>query len=299
MICPECGKKSFKRDVCTNCGTVFEIRPFYEEKMDDGFEHDYLRKIQLNENIYNEYTDSLAPDFEYRHEYPKWGGGPELNRALKRQKKKRKKTNQYYYNRDYMEICRICSYLQLPSIIRKEALNIRFQIEKKNDLFFRKKFDYKIAACVKLACKIHGFPYNNKELLELIKGEPIIKRLNREYINLQKELNIYISRFPEHPLYISYICRKLDFSFEFETKCYLEYKKIKKFFESQYSLNGYILALIYLLGKQEYGTILADLENFGVSNTTISARSNEIRKLWGVIHERKKLPVLQKEAATA
>ncbi|MFX0070701.1 MAG: hypothetical protein ACFFAO_06385 [Candidatus Hermodarchaeota archaeon] len=292
--CPYCKKDSYKSDVCTECGVVFQDRLLVNES-------EYIKKKKgedLTKPLYNEFFSPLSPDFEYRHKYPRWSKNSELNRALKRQKLKWNKSKDYFYKRDHTEINRICAYLQLPSVIRNEALNIRLQIDKIEENYFKRRNKYKLTACVRLACKIHDYPIDIKELVQLIngfppinnedlrmKGNPYKRTMDKEYMGLQEKLKIFIDPFPKNTSLISYACKRLGLNQDIETECYNEYDNIKIQFKSQYSLKGYVLALIYLICKKEKVKIrLTDLEEgFGVSRTTISSRIDDIEYIWNWI----------------
>jgi len=72
------------------------------------------------------------------------------------------------------------------------------------------------------------------------------------------------------------------------------YQHYKRFFKTQYSLKGYILALIYLRLRKDYKIRLTDLEEkSGVSRTTISARVRELERLWENIQESVKANVVK------
>lgn len=258
----------------------------------------------MPEPLYSEFFSPLSPDIEYRHKYAKNAQNPELNRALKRQKKKNRKSEIEFYNRDHIEINRICSSLQLSRKVRNEALNIRKQVGKIEDIK-TKNYHVRCIACIKLACKIHDFPVSYRELIQLtngngtngkitVKGNSFKKEIDKELLNLLRKLKLNIPRFPDSPHYIPYICDKLGLDIKAEMKILELYQHYKRFFKTQYSLKGYILALIYLRLRKDYKIRLTDLEEkSGVSRTTISARVRELERLWENIQESVKANVVK------
>lgn len=285
--CIECEKESKNGNVCTNCGLVTIDRPL------DSRPDRIIRKDRdgKTDKILDTIRDPLSPDIQYLHQYAKSAKNVELNRALYRQRRKVKKDSAFYYMRSYEDIKRICSFLRLTTIIRNEALNIRLQLEKLGFDEFKKKAGYKHAACVKLACMIHDYPFDEKELIQStriyhiikkdekdkMKGNIVKKTVDRAFRKFRNDLKIKLE-IPDVPRFISFVCNILELPQSFESEIYQKYASLKRFFESQYSLKGYILAIIYLFGKK-YDIKIADLEKkFGISSTTLLARRKEL--LW-------------------
>jgi len=289
MYCPYCGKDSWKDDVCTECGVVFYMSELISI---DTSTNNNLNRDNESLPTYNEYFNDLSPDIEYRHKYSKFAKGMDLNRALKLQKKTRKeKPESFYYKKDYTEIGRICGALRLSNNVRYEALNLRKQVGNLMEKYFRRNNLYKCIACVKLACRIHDFPINERELISLtngysgtknLKGNKYKKIIDREYRELLDITKIRIKRYPKSPNYIPYICNKMGLSPSCEVDIRKQYQLHHKKINKNFGLEGYILAIIYLLYKKEKKIILTDLEGVsGVSRTTITSRVREVKK-WGL-----------------
>jgi transcription initiation factor TFIIIB Brf1 subunit/transcription initiation factor TFIIB len=257
--------------------------PIFEQKKIDKKERD------TPEPLYNEFFSPLSPDMEYRHIYALKANNQELNRALWRQKMKYRKTEDYFYNKDHTEIGRICAALQLPFIVRQEAFNLRLQIGKSNLGYFKKKNALRCIAIVKLACKIRDCPIDEKDLISLTKtyikedvkinlrNDETKRKVDKEYVELRKKVpDLKFPPIPDHPQFIAYACDKLGLDQKFETQVYKVYSKIKKSFRPEYSLKGYILALIYLLDTKRR-VKFKDLEKgFNISSATLLARRKEI-----------------------
>jgi len=194
-----------------------------------------------------------------------------------------------------MEIGRICSALQIPFVVKCEALNIRKQVGKEDETYFNRNNQYKCAACIKLACRIHDFPLSEKELISLtigypepvdsmdvkIKGSEFKRNIDREFLNLLRKTKLNLQRFKKSPNYISYACGKLGLGPEEEMKIREVYQRDMKYYKKEYGPNGYILALIHIFYGEERGIRLIDIVNkMGVSGTTVSARIRNIKDLW-------------------
>lgn len=239
------------------------------------------------------FSGPLSVDIEYSHIYGKSSSNQELDRALRRQKEERKKTEKQFYFRDYKNIERICDYLQLPSSVKREAFNIRLQLGKKNKYFNRKSY-YKTSAVVKIAAKMHDYPINERELIQLtkgsfvikkgdivkVKGNPVKKEIDKHYVNIMKLLKIHINP-PKKPNFIAFACNKLNLLQKCENQLYDIYSKINKFFNPSCSIKGYVLAIIYILYNKEYNVRYIDLEKtFVINRATIVSRKREINKIF-------------------
>ena len=289
IICPECKKTSLKTHVCTECGLVLEDKIIKTNLFPRGNRN---KKRHDGEMITRSFYGPLSVDIGYTHIYAKKSPNEELNRALRRQKEERKKTEKNYYFRDYKNIERICDYLQLPNTVKQEALNIRFQLGKEGKYFNRQSY-YKITAIIKIAIKIHDYPINERELLELtkgsliqkkgvktkIKGNPVKKIVDKFYVEIIRKLNIHIKP-PNKPNFIPMACSKLDLPQECENQLYEIYAKIKKYLNPSRSIKGYVLALIHLKYGKEYSIRFIDLEDkFVINRLTIVSGKKEINKI--------------------
>ena len=288
--CPYCKSESNRVDVCTECGVVFKLREIiiYDPNMDAEWE-----KEKKSEPLYNEFFGELSPDIEYRHKYATHAKGKELNRALRRQKKKYfKKPESFFYKQDYTKIGRICSSLRLSNVVKNEALNLRKQIGKFHPDYFKRNNLYKIIACIKLACRVYDFQIEERDLISQtgeclenknLKGNKCRARINREYMELLKITKLRFERFPEVPNYIPYICNKLDLFPSDEYFILKRYQDSRKYLKPNFNLKGYILAIIYVMCKDNYKIRLTDLEKIsGVSKTTIASRVRGLKKIWRI-----------------
>lgn len=286
-ICSECKKISEKETVCTHCGLVSEELDIMKHLLPRQYTNKG-NKILEGGNI----TGPLSPDIEYTHLYAKHSSIENLDRALKRQRHERRKTEKNYYFRDLKDIERICDYLQFPKSIINEALNIRKQIGENSDYFNRKGY-YKNMACVKIAARIHDFPYNEREFIQLLKGFPMIKKgefvklrgndtkkeIDKRYREiLYNHLKIIISP-KKRPNFISYACNLLNIS-RYEKELFILYEKLQRFINPSWSVKGIILALIHSLYGKGNKIRIIDLENmFNVNRLTISSRKKDLKKI--------------------
>ncbi len=211
---------------------------------------------------------------------------------MKWQKREHNKTEKKKYFRDYKDIERICYYLQLGVMIFLEAMNIRKHIGKTSNYFDRKTY-YKNMACVKIAMRIHDYPINEREFIQLMKNYPVIekgkrvrlrgnevkKEIDKKYMEiLHKHLKIIIPP-PKKPNFISYACEKLNIPLH-KYELYKIYAKCRDNFNPSCSLQGYILALIHILyAKSDKIKIITMEEMFGVNRLTISSRKKELKEM--------------------
>jgi len=291
MICSECQENSTEKMVCTNCGLVFE---------EINIKTNLLPRKHPRKNKKEPYGGSLigdlSPDIEYTHQYAKHSSIENLDRALGRQKQERQKTEKNFYFRDFKDIQRICDYLQLPKTIINEALNIRKQIGKNSDYFNRKGY-YKNMACVKIAAKIHDFPVNEREFIQLTKGFPLIKkgtivrlRGNETKKEIDKRYREIIYNYlkisippKKRPNFITYACNYLNIQ-HYEENIYLIYGVLQKFLNPSWSIKGVILALIHSMYGKENKIRIIDLENlFNINRLTISSRKKDLKKIMEMI----------------
>jgi len=241
---------------------------------------------------YRPFKGPLSPDIEYTHKYPKKSSNVELNRALKWQKRERNKTEKKKYFRDFKDIERVCYYLQLGRTIFLEAMNIRKHIAKTSNYFDRKTY-YKNMACIKIAMRIHDYPLNERDFIQLMKNYPAIekgktvrlrgnevkKEIDRRYTEIMyKHLKINIPP-PKKPNFISYACEILNIPLQ-KHELYTIYAKCSGNFNPSCSIQGYILALIHLLyAKTHKIKIITMEEKFGVNRLTISSRKKELMRM--------------------
>ena len=276
MICEDCGNET-DGIVCKFCGLVIEDKP-----------------IALN-------TDGYPPrryDITTLYAAEMWGWDHPLSPKIRKVSKAfnpkyQKKYIDYVYVKAYEAISKLCSSLRLPTIVKFEALNLFRGIRKKDSCFFKKnKLAPIYLACIKIACKINDFPISNRELADVIdyklnKDSANLSYMEKKFNRAYREiLKLYGLRFktPEHPNFINYACNKLKLPHTTTVRIHYEYDQFKKYFKPHFKVEGYILALIYLHGKKEYGLTLKFLEEtFHVSSLTISNRKNELLNIQKVI----------------
>lgn len=272
MKCEECGKET-DGQMCKNCGLVIDDRP-----------------IALNNNGYPPRKYDITT--LYATEMWSWDHplSPKIRKKNKGfQPKYQKKYEDYVYVKAYESISKLSAALQLPPTIKFEALNLFKGIRIKDPDFFKKvKLAPTYLACIKIACKINDFPIMNHDLAEVIDYKIskdstnlsyMEKKFNRAYREIIKLYNLKIG-VPEHPKFIDYACDLLNLPYPFTIHIHHEYTRLKKHFQSHFRLEGYILALIYLNGRKEYGLTLKFLEEkFHTSSLTISNRKNELLKV--------------------
>ena len=293
MYCEECKMESTEETVCNNCGLVFE-EMFIKTNLVPRSYDDSKEEIDLS----GSFRGPLSPDIEYEHIYPKHSKNESLNRAFNRQRQEKKKTEKHYYFRDMKDIERVCQYLQLPEHIIQEALSIRKQIGKNSNYFKYKKKYYKNMACIKVAARIHDYPLNEKNFIELVRNYPLIKKgdiislrgneakkeIDKKYIDIIHNQLKLILLSPIKPKFISYACSELNIP-QYEYKLYEIYKKINKWFNPSCSLRGYILGLIHILYGKNEKIRMIDLENkFNTNRLTIVNRKKELIKMLEVIN---------------
>ena len=286
MYCDECKKESAEKTVCTHCGLVFEDGFIRTDLIPRKFSGSEVRIVDVS------FRSPLSPDIEYSHLYAKHSHIPDLNRALGMQKRENRKSEKYYYFRDLKDIERVCDYLQVSKTVLNEALNIRKQIGKKSNYFNRKKY-YKNMACIKIAARIHDYPLDEREFIQLMKGYPIIekgetvrlrgneikKEIDKRYREIIYDHLKILLLSPNRPNFIAYACNMLNIP-QHEENIYYLYSTIQKFLNSSWSVKGVVLALIHsFYGKSDKIRII-DLESlFNVNRLTISSRKKDIEKI--------------------
>lgn len=247
-----------------------------------------MNKRKAEKEYSNSWSHPLDPNLEYGHIYPKRIFNPELRRALQLQRKTEKKTDGDAYLKSFLSLKKYCSILNLPEQVKYEAINIyKCIIERDKDFF--KKYGTKPSylSFIKIACILHEFPLKNSQIIELVDYKVnekrttayMDKKFNRAYISAKRLLgNIF--KIPEKPRYIDYVCLTLDLPYECAVKVHKIYQKIKKRLRKEHKLEGYILALFYIMFKQDYGITLNRLEElFEVSRITISDRRKFLLKM--------------------
>jgi len=282
MKCPECKKELYESYVCTNCGLVVE--PIYFD-----FGPVKIMDIKNKEKVFmNEWSHPLDPSIQVSHNFPTKSRNPTLRRAFNLQRREQHKGRMHDYMKTFLELKKICSFLNLPKNIFNEVINIYKCIIKKNRDFFKKngrKPSY--LAFIKIACRIHEFPLKNSQLIELVDYKVrekrttayMDKKFNKAYINAIKILGITF-KIPEHPKYIDYVCNVLNLPYGCATRIHEYFTRLKNRIGTEYKLEGYILALYYILYKKEFKLTLDLLEEmFEVSRITISNRRNELLKV--------------------
>lgn len=273
IICEECGNETDGM-VCKNCGLVINDRP-----------------IALNNNGY----PRRKMDITTLYAAEMWGWDHPLSPKIRKKgmdfvPKYQKIYKEYVYVKAYESISKLCSSLSLTNNIKFEALNLFKGIRKIDPDFFRvNKLAPTYLACIKIACKLNNFPISNYELSKTIDYEtnnPLTKNMsymekkfNRSYRAILKLYKLRLKE-PEHPNFINYACSKLDIPCSFVKTMHEKYTEYRKYFMPHFKIEGYILALIYIYGREDYGLILKTLEKkFHISSLTISSRKNELLKI--------------------
>ena len=277
LICDDCGKE-VDGNICKNCGLVMIEQPFAY-----GNNNFSRRRVDI--------TTLIAADM-MGLEHPL---SPKIRKRGRDWKVKyQKKPEDYTYIKAYEQICKICSSLSIPDIVRYEALNIFQNIQKTDDKFFiRFKLDPVYLACVKIACKIHDFPIFNNELAQMINYRVkngnkknmgyMEKKFNNAYKNIIYLLGLKLKR-KKQPNYIDYVCTNLKVPYSFTKHIHKKYNQLRKYFQPHFKIEGYILALIYIYGKERYNINMNLLgKNFYISILTISNRRNEILNMLKII----------------
>lgn len=271
MKCEECGEE-VEGDVCKNCGLVYEDHP-----IEHGRKSVQPRKwdiTTLHSADIRVWEHPLSPKIRKR------------SRAFK--PRYQKKYTDYVYIKAYEAISKLCGQLRVPNNIKYEALNLFRDIRRLDEDFFR---SYKLAptylACIKIACRILDFPITNQDLAEVIDYKIandsnnlayMEKKFNKAYSAILRLYRLNIPT-PEHPHYIDYACELLGLPYEFTAKIHKRYIAISRYMQPHYKMEGYILALIYIYGRDEYELYLSTLqEKFNISSITLSKRKNELLK---------------------
>jgi len=242
----------------------------------------------------------LEPDIEFSHVFPKRAKNKELNRAFNKQRKKWNKSYIDYYASVYKRVVMICSYLQLSTNIKHATLDLVKKLMNLNEKYFtlKTKGEYRILACIKTACELHEFFLPERSLISMAKEQPneqvnlltsdIKTKINKEYAQIKKKLGIVLD-FPEKPSLISFICHELGLSQRRETELYIYYGVIRKYLNRIYKLKGYIVALVYILYKDDCDIKLTDLEQkFEVNRATIYSRKSELEDILKYVKKRDK-----------
>jgi len=272
MKCEECGKE-VDGTTCKNCGAVYDIRP-----------------IALNYDGYpakkSDITTLYASEM-WSWEHPL---SPKIRKTSKAfNPKYQKKYEDYVYIKAYESISKLCANLKLPKNIKNEALNLFRGIRTKDPYFFKRmKLAPTYLACIKIACRLNDYPILNHDLAVVIDYKLnkdsknlayMEKKFNRAYRAILKLYNLKIEN-PEHPKFIDYACNLLKTPNDFAVLIHDMFTKTKKYHQPHFRVEGYILALIYLFGRQRFGFTLKFLDNkFHISSQTISNRKNELKKV--------------------
>ena len=272
MKCEECGNET-DGIVCKECGLVIDAVP-----------------IAMNYNGY----PTRRYDMTTLHSAETQGWDHPLSPKIRKRSrafvpKYQKVYEDYVYVKAYEAISKLCSSLRIPDSIRFESLNLFKGIRSIEPDFFKKmKLAPTYLACIKIACKINDYPIMNHDLASVIDYKLerdnknlsyMEKKFNRAYQEIIKLYNLRIIT-PKHPNFINYACYKLKLPYVFIASIHNQYTKLKRFFQPHFRLEGYILALIYLHGKDNYKLTLRLLEKiFHTSSLTISNRKNELLKI--------------------
>lgn len=274
MICSECCEYSHDENVCVNCGLVVNDRPVLNipERLTD--------KKTKNKR---EYSNSLSPYSEIQTRLYLPTKNHDYNRMFSKCNGLDNEINTRNYITAYIDISRICSFLQFRNIIKEESLNLYKSIIKINDKFFGKKYHKFIghAACICIACDKYNEIYSFNDICELIKTTNdfnfVLKKLKKVYCEIGKMFNLSNSNI-DNPNYITYVGDTLKLSQEFITKMHIIYQNLKPIFKSHFFIKGYILAIFAIYGKLYGITIKVLGETFNISTPTITSRIQEIRE---------------------
>jgi hypothetical protein len=274
MIECECGNiLNDYEAVCCECGLVHKDRPIVTNMIPLLYRSMKSGDMALSEHDIWEYP--LRPQIR--------------KRGIDFVPKYQKIYEDYVYLKAYESINKLCASLRLSPNVRFEALNLFKGIRKLDPEFFRiNKLAPTYLACIKIACKINDFPISNYELAKTIDYKTrdsstknrsyMEKKFNRSYRAILKLYGLQLKN-PEHPNFINYACNILNTSYIFIVKIHKEYTRLRRFFMPHFKIEGYILALIYIYGKEDYGLILKTFEKkFHISSLTISSRRKELLK---------------------
>jgi len=109
------------------------------------------------------------------------------------------------------------------------------------------------------------------------------KKFNRAYRNIIQLLGLRLTR-KKQPNYIDYVCSNLGLPYDFTKHIHKKYGHFRKYFQPHFKNEGYILALVYIYGRERFNIHMNLLgKKFYVSTLTISNRRNEILKNFKVI----------------
>lgn len=270
MKCENCGEEA-NDEVCTLCGLVIEDHPI--ERALPRRKSDITT---LNSADFRVLEHPLSPKIRKQRKdfnviYTKMGEDGHKD---------------YLYVKAYEAISKLCASLRVPKIVKFEALNLFKPIREKDPTFFKK---YKLAptylACIKIACKIHDYPISHHDLASVIDYKDVQtqnigymeKKFNRAYKAVIELYDLKIKE-PEHPKYIDYVCNLLNLPYYLTSECHEAYTNIKRIFKPHFRIEGYILAIVYLVALRHGLKItMKDLEErFHTSSLTISNRKKEL-----------------------
>ena len=269
MKCEEC-ESEVDGSVCKKCGLVIDDSPIATGN--DGYPSRKFDTTTLYSAGIRGWDSPLSPKIR------------KMSKAFN--PRYQKKYEDYVYVKAYEGISKLCASLRIPNLVKNEALNLFRGIRTLDKDFFKKnKLAPIYLACIKIACKINDYPIMNHDLANVIdykisKSNKNLsymeKKFNRAYREILRLYNLRIKT-PEHPNFINYACNILKLPYEFVVDVHCDYTNLKRFFKPHFRLEGYILAIIYLNGKDEYKLTLKSLEEiFHMSSLTISNRKNEI-----------------------
>jgi transcription initiation factor TFIIIB Brf1 subunit/transcription initiation factor TFIIB len=271
MKCEDCGE-DIDGHVCKKCGLVLDSRP-----------------IASNSTGYVQRRMDATTLYSANHRIWQHPLSPNIRPASQSFKPRyQKKYLDYVYIKAYESISKLCAQLKLPNRIKFEALNLFKGIRKLEPDFFK---TYKLAptylACIKIACRLNDYPVLNHDLANVIDYQVakekknlsyMEKKFNRAYSAILRLYKLRIKS-PKHPNFIDFVCNRLGLPYSFIVKVHEKYTKLRERFQPHFRIEGYILAIIYLLGHKMYGFYLKTLERiFHTSSKTIINRKNEIEK---------------------
>jgi len=256
-ICPEC-KHIVHGHTCTNCGLVLVERPI-------AFgENGYQKSEERN---FDKYT--MIP----KTKHSKRTNNTELKRALKKSEHYERNMLIRYYG-PFVEIGRICDYLQLPKTILDESIFLYDKLIKKN-FFNRNKAKYAgCVAIIMLVCRKNRYPISFNEFFEM--SDESKKKIINIFQEIRKSLQLQLPRITlrDHVIYQSNLLgipqnRKMKM-------INLEKRVSKKINTSGKKLAGYSAAIIKLVNNISYDVLH---EKLGIAKTTIYRRMSEIKSV--------------------
>lgn len=269
MKCDDCGAEvNPERGVCINCGLVAIDRPIVSIPSRDYDGDEPKGSFMKNIDIKRTTTHSRRTT------------NPELQRAFYKEDLF-KDGNPIDY-KIIVELDRMCSALQLSDKISEEAYFIYKSVLKKDPDYFKKNyFRYAaLAAYIVLAARMHGRALRIRDISEFSTEQE--KHIRNAFRDASMMLDLQI--ITKMNMYLTEALNKL-LPFENPQDVIRFQKKILKYIdvmEKNMNLSGkrpdgYVAALIYILGKTEFKLKLKQIaKTLKLSVPTITSRRNEL-----------------------